>query len=305
MAHTFFSIVIVSLNPGQKLAKTVESVLCQEYGNFEIIIKDGGSTDGSLKERADGTLAVASVPARNGGETQEDGSFPADSRVHVFRSRDRGIYDGMNQALPHIHGDYVLFLNCGDTLYGSSVLGRTAELIEEAETGRDSRLRARPFLFYGDQYNEKQGSRVCSAPKLNDFACYRNVPCHQVCFYDSSLFRERGYDTDFRVRGDYEHFLYCFYERDAEPVHLPLVVCSYEGGGYSETKQNRKRSALEHRAITRYYMGRTRSACYRGILLATLAPLRTRMAESPSMAKGYNAVKTAVYTLGRRKGKRK
>ena len=49
MAHTFFSIVIVSLNPGQKLAKTVESVLCQEYGNFEIIIKDGGSgTPGAI-----------------------------------------------------------------------------------------------------------------------------------------------------------------------------------------------------------------------------------------------------------------
>ena len=41
---------------------------------------------------------------------------------------------------------------------------------------------------------------------MNDFACYRNVPCHQVCFYDAGLFAERGYDTDFRVRADYEHF---------------------------------------------------------------------------------------------------
>ena len=59
MAHTFFSIVIVSLNPGQKLVKTLQSVLRQEYGNFEVILKDGGSTDGSLKEEADGSLSVA------------------------------------------------------------------------------------------------------------------------------------------------------------------------------------------------------------------------------------------------------
>ena len=284
MAHTFFSIVIESLNPGQKLVKTLQSVLRQEYGNFEVILKDGGSTDGSLKEEADGSLSVA-----------WPGQSVSDSRVHIFRSPDKGIYDGMNQALVHINGDYVLFLNCGDSLYDSRVLSRTAALIEKAEEERDTRLRARPFLFYGDQYNEKQRSRVCSAPKLNDFACYRNVPCHQVCFYDASLFWERGYDTDFRVRGDYEHFLYCIYERGAEAVHLPVLVSSYEGGGFSETKENRKRSALEHKVITRYYLGHRKSACYAALMLATLAPVRTKIAENPYLAKGYNAVKTAIY----------
>lgn len=284
MAHTFFSIVIVSLNPGQKLMKTLQSVLRQEYGNFEVILKDGGSTDGSLKEEADGSLSVA-----------WPGQSVSDSRVHIFRSPDKGIYDGMNQALVHINGDYVLFLNCGDSLYDSRVLSRTAALIEKTEEERDTRLRARPFLFYGDQYNEKQRSRVCSAPKLNDFACYRNVPCHQVCFYDASLFWERGYDTDFRVRGDYEHFFYCIYERGAEAVYLPVIVSSYEGGGFSETRENRKRSELEHRVITRYYLGRRKSACYAAVMLATLAPVRTKIAENPSLAKGYNAVKTAIY----------
>ena len=288
MAHTFFSIVIVSLNPGQKLVKTLQSVLRQEYGNFEVILKDGGSTDGSLKEEADGSLSVA-----------WPGQSVSDSRVHIFRSPDKGIYDGMNQALVHINGDYVLFLNCGDSLYDSRVLSRTAALIEKAEEERDTRLRARPFLFYGDQYNEKQRSRVCSAPKLNDFACYRNVPCHQVCFYDASLFWERGYDTDFRVRGDYEHFLYCIYERGAEAVHLPVIVSSYEGGGFSETRENRKRSELEHRVITRYYLGRRKSACYAAVMLATLAPVRTKIAENPSLAKGYNAVKAAIYRGGK------
>ena len=50
MAHLFFSIVVVSLNPGEKLVPTLKSVLDQDYGNFEIIIKDGGSTDGSVEK---------------------------------------------------------------------------------------------------------------------------------------------------------------------------------------------------------------------------------------------------------------
>ena len=58
MAHIFFSIVIVSLDPGKKLAKTLKSVLDQEYGNFEIILKDGGSADGSLRREKDGSLSV-------------------------------------------------------------------------------------------------------------------------------------------------------------------------------------------------------------------------------------------------------
>ena len=145
-----------------------------------------------------------------------------------------------------------------------------------------------------------QGCPVHSAPRMNDFACYRNVPCHQVCFYDAGLFAERGYDTDFRVRADYEHFLYCIYDRKAEAVYMPVTVAFYEGGGFSETRENRKRSALEHRVITRFYQGFWKRSFYSFLMLATLAPLRTKIAESPLLSKGYNAVKSAVYR--RKKG---
>ena len=56
MAQISFSIVVVCLNPGEKLLKTVQSVLNQKYGNYEIVVKDGGSTDGSLEQLpADGS----------------------------------------------------------------------------------------------------------------------------------------------------------------------------------------------------------------------------------------------------------
>ena len=69
MAHLFFSIVVVSLNPGDKLFSTLQSILDQDYGNFEIIIKDGGSTDGSVQ--------------RLFGEGTER-KIPADSRIRFF-----------------------------------------------------------------------------------------------------------------------------------------------------------------------------------------------------------------------------
>lgn len=81
---------------------------------------------------------------------------------------------------------------------------------ESTEVGR-----GRSYIFYGDQFNQQQNSPVHSAPVMNDFTCYRNVPCHQVCFYDAQLFAQRGYDTDYRVRADYEHFLYCIYDKNA------------------------------------------------------------------------------------------
>lgn len=282
MAHLFFSIVVVSLNPGDKLFSTLQSILDQDYGNFEIIIKDGGSTDGSV--------------LRLFGEGTER-KIPADSRIRFFQEPDSGIYDGMNQAVQKVQGQYVLFLNCGDRFFNRSVLSDAASFIEKQESTEVGR--GRSYIFYGDQFNQQQNSPVHSAPVMNDFTCYRNVPCHQVCFYDAQLFAQRGYDTDYRVRADYEHFLYCIYDKNARAVYMPVTVAFYEGGGFSETKENRKRSALEHKVITRYYQGWGKSTWYAFLMLVSLAPLRTWIAENPALAGVYNKVKSAVY--GRRK----
>ena len=282
MAHLFFSIVVVSLNPGDKLFSTLQSILDQDYGNFEIIIKDGGSTDGSV--------------LRLFGEGTER-KIPADSRIRFFQEPDSGIYDGMNQAVQKVQGQYVLFLNCGDRFFNRSVLSDAASFIEKQESTEV--VRGRSYIFYGDQFNQQQNSPVHSAPVMNDFTCYRNVPCHQVCFYDAQLFTQRGYDTDYRVRADYEHFLYCIYDKNARAVYMPVTVAFYEGGGFSETKENRKRSALEHKVITRYYQGWGKSTWFAFLMLVSLAPLRTWIAENPALAGFYNKVKSAVY--GRRK----
>ena len=270
MQTKFFSIVVVSLNPGEGLRRTLNSILDQTYTDYEVIIKDGGSKDGS-------SLFL-----------KEEGFLQKYPQIRFIEQADKSIYDGMNQAVRCATGRYVQFLNCGDLFYGKDVLSKVAEYI-----GHNNCEEA-PAIFYGNQYNLLQKSIVTSAPQITDFTCFRNVPCHQVCFYDLRLFEKRAYLPEYTVRADYEHFLYSVYEEKAMTFSMPVTVCVYEGGGYSETKENIKKSALQHKEITTKYLGK-KAVKYRLIMFLTLAGLRTKIAESPKLSKFYNALKSAVY----------
>ena len=278
MQMKFFSIVVVSLNSGKRLKETLYSILKQTYTNYEIIIKDGDSTDGSLDFLIEENLLD---------------EYP---QICLVREKDKSIYDGMNQALTYANGRYVQFLNCGDLFYEENVLQRVADFIEKDEAKENGAVAGGilPVIYYGNQYNLIQKSVVTSVPQMNDFACYRNVPCHQVCFYDKRLFEKRAYFTQYTVRADYEHFLYCVYEENAKTQAMPIIICSYEGGGYSETTENRKKSAAQHKEITYKYLGK-KVLKYRIIMFLSLAGLRTKIAESPVLSKPYNAVKSLIY----------
>lgn len=271
MQKPFFSIVVVSLNPGERLEKTLDSIVKQTYTDYEIVLKDGGSTDGSLS----GLL--------------EKGYFENKKHIKIVQEKDKSIYDGMNQAVTKVSGRYVQFLNCGDYFYSDKVLEEVAEFITQESDVKK--------IYYGNQYNQVQDTIVYSAPRINDFTCYRNVPCHQVCFYDYRLFEKRSYELKYKVRADYEHFLYSIYEEGAQGISVPVIVASYEGGGFSETKENRKRSAAEHKEITVKYLGKAKVFKYRMIMWLTLAPLRTMIAENPALSGIYNGVKNGIYKL--------
>ena len=276
MHMIFFSIIVVALNPGNKLKETLDSIKMQEYRNYEIIIKDGGSTDHALDE------------------LEKAGYFDAFPAVNIVREKDRSIYDGMNQAIVHVNGKYVEFLNCGDCFYDKKVLGNVAGFITEIEKKEAAGNKGFQRIFYGNQYNRVQESVITSAPQINDFTCYRNVPCHQVCFYSSDLLKDRAFKAEYTVRADYEHFLYSVYEKKAKTFAMPFIICFYEGGGYSETKDNRKKSALQHKEITKQYLGK-KAYIYRAIMILSMARIRTVMAENPVLSKPYNTIKTMIY----------
>lgn len=261
MKDILFSIIVVCLNPGEKLKTTIESILAQTEKRIEIIVKDGNSADGSEKY-------VEGI-----------------NNVRYVRASDKGIYDAMNQAAAQAEGELLFFLNCGDRFHDNGVLEQVGGYVK----GSDSKI------FYGSIYSVLTGTEVPSNPKLDAFGCYRNVPCHQACFYKKELFLERGYLLQYKVRADYEHFLWCFFEKEAKPLYMPLIAADYEGAGFSETKENKKVSAREHKEITAKYMSRGQRLKFRAILMLTLAPIRTRLAESKYFSSFYNAVKKKLY----------
>lgn len=260
--QVFFSLIVVCLNAGDKLIATVDSILMQDYDNYEIIVKDGISKDGSIEK------------------------LPENSKIKIFREKDSGIYEAMNQASLKAQGDYVLFLNCGDAFYEADVLRKTADFIEK-KPGHG--------IYYGDTYCEQTHALVVSAPEITPFTCYRNIPCHQSCFYRKDLLEKKPYDPVFRIRADYEHFLWCYFKADAKPVHMKFVLASYEGGGYSESKANRKRDKQEHKQIVKMYLSLTQRMRFAFVMAITLAPLRRFLAEKTPLSGVYHKIKAGLY----------
>ena len=285
-----FSVITVSFQPGKKLKETLRSVARQTYGDYEVIVKDGGSTDGSTDF----------LKAREHFET-EDAVLSEKFLNHVrfFEEKDKGIYDAMNRAVSEASGEFVLFLNCGDVLADERVLERVAAVIDETRAVRGQETEAerkkKSYVFYGDTFSDKTKVTIASTPQITGFTCYRNIPCHQSCFYSAELCKKKPYDLQYKIRADYDHFLWCFYRGKAEFVHMNFSVSSYEGGGYSESKENGKRDKQEHKQITAAYMGKAELLKYKTFMALTLAPLRRRMAESKGLSGVYHCLKEKIY----------
>lgn len=292
MNKAFFTIIVVSYNPGEDLDKTIDSIRRQTFKNYRILIKDGGSTDGSL-ERVAALYGIDST------------GKSADGKCTIIRGKDYGIYDAMNIAVGELKKEndnenavlgrpgFVYFLNCGDVFSGNQVLQKVYDKITENEGIHGTTL---PTIYYGDIYEMQTMQRVSSVPKINDFACYRNVPSHQACFYDERLMYRYAFDTVWKVRADYEHFLRCFYVEKAQTVYMELLIADYEGGGFSETRENRKISETERQQIIHLYLSKSKIQKYDFIRAATLASFRTKLAQNPKTAGAYNKLKSFIYS---------
>lgn len=283
-----FSIITASFNPGEKLSLTINSILEQEFQDFEIVVKDGCSTDGAV-ERLQQEEAVQNAIA--------------EQKLKLIVKPDENVYDGMNQAVEECRGEYVLFLNCGDRFHDNKVLERTAKIVDaemDSEAGRktdalNDNTENKPAIYYGNTYCMRTGATVHSSPEITGFTCYRNIPCHQSCFYDRRLFQRKKYDANLKIRADYDHFLWCFYRGEAAFRYIDFIVADYEGGGISETKKNEKTDKAEHELVIRRYMKTGEILKYKGIMLLTLAPLRRWIAENSRFSGVYHRIKSLVY----------
>ena len=123
-----FTIITCTYQAEKELKRTLRSVLEQTYKDVEHLIVDGASTDATLR------LAQAYVT-----ESQAQNN---EHQVMVTSEPDKGLYDAMNKGLKHATGDYVLFLNAGDTFPSESTLTQVAACAERAS--------GLPGVLYGD-----------------------------------------------------------------------------------------------------------------------------------------------------------
>lgn len=202
------SIVTITYNAEKTLGRTVDSVLAQSYPFVEHIIVDGASTDITLEVAKD--YSQQSYAASNGHD------------VRIVSEPDNGIYDAMNKGLSYVTGDYVCFLNAGDSLPSASVLQAIAECAD-SENGK-----VRPAVVYGDTdivdgEGNFIGHRRLAAPQNLSWRSFRYgmLVCHQAFYARTDIAKAIPYDLSYRYSADVDWGIRIM--KEAEKRHLPLV----------------------------------------------------------------------------------
>lgn len=256
-----FSIITVCLNAGDNLILTIESALNQTYSDFEIIVKDGFSTDGSVE------------------------MIPKDDRIRLIQKKDDGIYDAMNQGIEVASGQYIIFMNAGDKFYNNKVLANLIDGIGKKPGD----------LYYGRCYNRVL-KVVDPAPKqLTKYFCYRSMICHQATIYSSSMLKRRGYDVTYTVSADRERMLYAVLLENVKCVYLPIIVVSFQGGGFCTTEKAKKLLKCEQSRMRKCYFTSTEQIIFFLKYQITLPWLRKLIVKNRKIAKMYRNFVSKLY----------
>lgn len=172
-----FSIITVCLNARDGIIKTARSIQNQENRDFEWIVIDGGSTDGTLefleKEK---------------------------SITHLVSEKDGGIYNAMNKGIRLSSGQYYLFLNAGDFLLDYKVLLHVQKYLKaDIVVGQ--------IKQEGHADSSKNGIKNFDTQLFNqDYLYYRSLP-HPSTFIRRDIFRlYGGYEESFKIAGDHDFF---------------------------------------------------------------------------------------------------
>lgn len=224
--HPLFSIITVTYNAERELPATIGSVESQTFRHFEHLIIDGASSDDTLR------IANADLP----------------SHRTVTSTPDRGIYDAMNRGLGMAKGDYVIFLNAGDTFHSPATLSHVADRIMDFDF---------PGVVYGqtdivDSEGRRIADRHLRAPEVLTYDSFREgmVVCHQAFFALRRL--TENFDLQYRYSADYEWCLRVL-QHSRMNIYMDEVVADFRMEG--TTSRNRFRSLRERFRIMSYYYG--------------------------------------------------
>ncbi len=222
MKSPVISIITVTYNAAATLPRTMVSVVRQSYRDYEHIIIDGGSTDGTLDIAATATIVVSEP--------------------------DHGLYDAMNKGLRMAHGEYLLFLNAGDTFADEGVLAQYAA----AASPEVDIIYADTDLVDND--GVVVGRRHLSAPHRLTVASFAKgmLVCHQAFMVRRSI--APYYDLKYRFSADYDWCIRCMLRAKGSFVNINRVAVHYLNEGV--TTANHRASLKERYEIMVKYYGR-------------------------------------------------
>ena len=203
-----FSIITVTYNDLENLKKTVKSILSQSFEDFEYIIVDGASNDG----------------------TQEYLKSIDDKRIRWISEKDNGLYDAMNKGSNLANGDFALFLNAGDKFFSEDVLNRVAKKIKEDKIyfGRAKIISDEGISWFYPGFDVKN---------------YKNwvkfsLPNHQSIFFPKKCYKNIKYDNRLKIGADDDYKLEAFKKFNYE--FLDEVIVTFKRDGVSANHKNFK-----------------------------------------------------------------
>lgn len=230
------TVITATLNSARYMARMLESLATQTYRNFELVIQDARS--------ADGTLGII--------DSFRD-RLPC---TKVVSEKDSGIYDAWNRALERVAGEWVLFLGSDDRLASPDVFEKVATALESA--GPEILFGSGGLVYIqldGGVRNEVKGrSAGVGAIIHRDFP----VP-HPALFTRAGLLKEERFDPSFKIAGDYD-FLVRTYRGDQTYMTLDVVVTLMQIGGISSDPIHARTARNEQFRVLHRHYG-LRAAC--------------------------------------------
>ena len=237
------SIITITFNAARTLQRTLDSVACQTYADIEHLIIDGASKDD--------TLAIAKRYQQQ-----------SHHEVVIQSEPDRGLYDAMNKGLQKATGDYLVFLNAGDTLYAPDTIEVVARCAQQPPLPLE-RAGGEAAVIYGDTaITDAEGNflhlRTHRPPETLTWKSFKHgmLVCHQAFYVRTDIAKQYPYDLQYRHSADVDWCIRVMREADHQGlalVNTHAILANFEEGG--DTTQHHRDSLKERFKIMMHHYG--------------------------------------------------
>ena len=192
------SVITINYNNREGLKHTIESVVCQTYNEYEFIIIDGGSTDGSLEVIKGNKEYI----------------------TYWVSEKDNGIYHAMNKGVAQAHGDYLIYMNSGDCFHSPDVLESVSNYQEDIICGK---------IIKGS--DTKASGLYKSSITLVDLM-RASLP-HQAMFIKKDLLINHPYDEHYKILSDWKFCIETIIFDNCSYRNIDVIVADYDTSGIS------------------------------------------------------------------------